>query len=285
MFNFLVMSGGWSGRRDDVSNSRIYITPEQQAELKPGGILNLDKLCSLPAIFAGETDRYDANQVAHVGEIIRARQSGSSVNIEYRYLDEILPIPQQELIRLAPALGIAIPRRGIGPFEHSHWAVKDPDLYKVLMTEGRPASRAPVVFRLPQHQVIDPDLLSAMMPFAGFDTVWEAIQRAATANGMRSGRADITWEQPEIMQDVISLIDRAAIVVCDCTNKNPNVFYEMGIAHTLGKEVIIITQNAHDVPFDITHLRHIRYLPNREGVDDLAKQLTARIQAIRGQSI
>jgi len=44
MFNLLVMGGGWNGRRDEVSNSRIYITPEQQAELKPGGLLDLEKL-------------------------------------------------------------------------------------------------------------------------------------------------------------------------------------------------------------------------------------------------
>lgn len=281
MFNLLVKAGGWSGRRDEVSNSRIYITHEQQPELKPDGVLDLEKLRSLPAIFAGETNSRDPNQTARVGEILSAKQRGDSVALEYRYLEEVPPIPQDELIQLAPALGIEIPRRGFGPFEHSHWAVKEADLFRVLMTEQRPTLRHPTVFRLPQHQTIEQDLLSAMMPFAGFGSVWDAIQRAAAENGMRSGRADITWDHPEIMQDVISLIDRAAIVVCDCTNKNPNVFYEMGIAHALGKEVIIITQNASDVPFDITHLRHIRYLPNGEGVESLAQQLSARIRAIR----
>ncbi|RMN07968.1 hypothetical protein ALQ67_03399 [Pseudomonas savastanoi pv. glycinea] len=121
-----------------------------------------------------------------------------------------------------------------------------------------------------------------MMPFAGFTEVWKAIQRAATANEMESGRADNRWDHPAIIQDVVALIDEAAIVICDCTGKNANVFYEMGIAHAYGKEVIIITQNPADIPFDITHLRHIRYLGNGEGIAQLEVDLTARIRALRG---
>jgi len=79
-----------------------------------------------------------------------------------------------------------------------------------------------------------------MMPFdAGFANVYGAIQQAAVNCGLLSRRADEIWEAPGIIQDVVNLIDRARIVVCDCTNRNPNVFYEAGIAHTLGREFII----------------------------------------------
>lgn len=280
MFNLLVMAGGWSGRRDEVSNSRIYITQEQQAEFKPDGLLDLEKLRSIPAIFAAETNRHDPSQVARVGEILSARQTSQAVTIEYRFLDNVPAIPQEELIRLAPALGINIPRRGFGPFEHSHWAVKTPDLFKVLMTEGQRTSRSPIVFRLEEPQRVNSNLLSAMMPFAGFGPVWEAIQRAAAENGMECGRADNRWDHPEIIQDVVALIDQAAVVVCDCSGKNANVFYEMGIAHSLGKEVIIITQSAQDIPFDIAHLRHIRYLNNGEGIQKLERDLSDRIRSL-----
>jgi nucleoside 2-deoxyribosyltransferase len=98
---------------------------------------------------------------------------------------------------------------------------------------------------------------------------------------MRSGRADNRWDHPAIIQDVVALIDQAAIVICDCSGKNANVFYEMGIAHALGKEVIIITQNPTDIPFDIAHLRHIRYLGNDQGIEQLEADLTVRIRALR----
>lgn len=71
----------------------------------------------------------------------------------------------------------------------------------------------------------------------------------------------------------MSLIDRSRVVVCDCTGRNPNVFYEAGIAHTLGREVILVTQADHDIPFDRRHFRYVRYLNNGEGRAALAATL------------
>jgi hypothetical protein len=83
-----------------------------------------------------------------------------------------------------------------------------------------------------------------------------------------------------IIQDVVALIDRSRIVVCDCSGRNPNVFNEAGIAHTLGREVILITQSDHDIPFDLRHLRYVRYLSNAEGRAVLTAALQSRIQTI-----
>lgn len=281
MFNLLVMANGWNGRRDEMSLGRIYIDQTLGAQWKIGDLPNFDLMRKLPAIFSPENSRFEADQVSRVGEITGTRLQGNNVVVEYRYDPDIPPIPLGDLITLAPALGIQIPRRGFGPFEHSHWSIKDADLFKVLLTEWRQPDRQPTVFQLATPQRVRPDLLSAMMPFAGFGPVWEVIQRAATANGMDSGRADNRWDHPAIIQDVVALIDEAAIVICDCTGKNANVFYEMGIAHSYGKEVIIITQNPADIPFDIAHLRHIRYLGNDQGLAQLEAELTARIRALR----
>ena len=62
---------------------------------------------------------------------------------------------------------------------------------------------------------------------------------------------------------------------------NTNVFYEAGIAHTLGKnEVILITQSHDDVPFDLRRLRYLHYLNNNEGRAKLAEDILERVQAI-----
>jgi hypothetical protein len=281
MFNLLVMANGWNGRRDEMSLGRIYIDQTLGAQWKIGDLPNFDLMRKLPAIFSPENSRFEADQFSRVGEITGTRLQGNNVVVEYRYDPDIPPIPLGDLITLAPALRIQIPRRGFGPFEHSHWSIKDADLFKVLLTEWRQPARQPAVFQLATPQRVRPDLLSAMMPFAGFGPVWEVIQRAATANGMDSGRADNRWDHPAIIQDVVALIDEAAIVICDCTGKNANVFYEMGIAHSYGKEVIIITQNPADIPFDIAHLRHIRYLGNDQGLAQLEAELTERIRALR----
>lgn len=100
--------------------------------------------------------------------------------------------------------------------------------------------------------------------------------------GLRCRRADDIWENPAIIQDIVSLIDRSRVVICDCTNRNPNVFYEIGIAHTLGREVILITQNTNDIPFDLRHLRYVSYLNNAEGRQVLGQTLQRRLEAIIG---
>lgn len=168
-------------------------------------------------------------------------------------------------------------------FSRNHWAVKELDLYQFLLGNVRPRRQRPNVFQIAEHEAIEPQLVSVMMPFdAGFANVYAAIQQAALNCGLLSRRADEIWEAPGIIQDVVNLIDRARIVVCDCTNRNPNVFYEAGIAHTLGREVIIITQSAHDVPFDLRHLRYVHYLNNHEGLAALTQALQARMQTILG---
>ena len=68
------------------------------------------------------------------------------------------------------------------------------------------------------------------------------------------------------------------VVVVDFTGKNPNVMYETGIAHTLGKLVVPISQSLEDVPFDMAHHRCLNYLSNAEGFSNLSKKLAAKLK-------
>lgn len=76
---------------------------------------------------------------------------------------------------------------------------------------------------------------------------------------LRCERADDIYGVSGIMQSVWESINKAKIIVADLTNRNPNVFYELGIAHTLGKPVVMITQSMDYVPFDLRHLKCIVY--------------------------
>ncbi|MBB3394218.1 hypothetical protein [Rhizobium sp. BK060] len=138
----------------------------------------------------------------------------------------------------------------------------------------------PTVFKL-QDVRQQPDLVSVMMPFsASFTPVYEAIKRAAANTLFTCIRADDIWQNSVLIQDIFDLIARSHIVVCDFTDKNPNVFYEAGIAHTLGKHVVPITQSDADVPADLRHHRFLKYLNNGEGLEALEKQLAARFRSI-----
>ncbi|AJJ10633.1 hypothetical protein CH64_119 [Yersinia rohdei] len=141
---------------------------------------------------------------------------------------------------------------------------------------GRKVVFSPDVFNLPDED-IDPNLVSVMMPFnPSLSQVYNSIQSAARRQRFSCSRADDIWESSTIIQDVFSLIFRSFIVVCDFSGKNPNVFYEAGIAHTLGKHVIPITQSENDIPFDLQHHRYIKYLNNSEGLIQLENDLYSR---------
>lgn len=108
---------------------------------------------------------------------------------------------------------------------------------------------------------VDNKSVFVIMPFeeAWSDVIWSDVLTPAIKEiGMNPIRADDLFG-PNIMEDVWKGILQAAILICDITGRNPNVFYELGIAHTLGKKVILLTQNADDIPFDLRHLRHIIY--------------------------
>lgn len=79
-------------------------------------------------------------------------------------------------------------------------------------------------------------------------------------------RADLIDCPNVIINDIWSGINSAKAVIADCTGKNANVFYEIGIVHALGKRVILITQNSEDIPFDISRIRYIKYENTVEGL-------------------
>jgi hypothetical protein len=153
---------------------------------------------------------------------------------------------------------------------------------------ARPAERritfAPNVFTVPEISV-EPDLAAVMMPLAAeFTPVHKAIRRACKTAGLRCLRADSIWEESTIIQDIFNLIFRAQVVVVDFTGKNPNVMYETGIAHTLGKHVVPISQSMADVPFDVNHHRILKYLANEEGLSKLEAKLAARLRQVSPQA-
>ena len=117
-----------------------------------------------------------------------------------------------------------------------------------------------------------------MMPFSpGFQPVYEAIQGGCDDARLRCLRADDIWEDATIIQDIFTLILKSHIVIADLTGRNPNVMYEIGIAHTLGKLVVPISQSMDDVPFDIRHHRALQYFPNQQGYGDLRAQLAKKL--------
>ncbi len=140
---------------------------------------------------------------------------------------------------------------------------------------------SPRVFEVPEDIEPRKKLVAIMMPFGGFDGVHKAIKSACTSAGLESKRADDIWDNSTILQDIFDLIYSAEIVVTDFTNKNPNVMYETGVAHTLGKHVIPITQTLEHVPSNLHGHRSLLYVgANSQGLDKLESDLLERLETI-----
>ena len=118
------------------------------------------------------------------------------------------------------------------------------------------------------------------MPFTDeLKPVYEDHVKAVTQRlGLTAVRADVFFAANSIMSDVWNAINQARILIADCTGRNPNVFYELGIAHTLGKPVILIAQSADDIPFDIRHIRTIVYNFTPRGMRDFESAVAATLE-------
>jgi len=86
------------------------------------------------------------------------------------------------------------------------------------------------------------------------------------------------------MQSVWEGINRARLIIADLTGRNPNVFYELGIAHTLGKPVIMLTQSMDYVPFDLRHLRCIVYQYKPGSIEKFESALKRTVRRVLSSS-
>ena len=116
-----------------------------------------------------------------------------------------------------------------------------------------------------------------LMPFAVEfdDTYHQGIRATCQQLGLHCQRADEQIFDGTILDNVYTQIARADVVVAEMSGRNPNVFYETGYAHALGKQVILLTREAADIPFDLSQYPHIVY----EGqIDRLKDGLERRLQ-------
>ena len=93
-----------------------------------------------------------------------------------------------------------------------------------------------------------------LMPFEhDFDDIYKfGIKGAADEVGAYAERLDEQIFTEGMLDRIFNQISKADVIVADMTGRNPNVFYEVGYAHSLGKIVLLVTQNSDDIP--LSHL-------------------------------
>ena len=131
-----------------------------------------------------------------------------------------------------------------------------------VITSSTPPEKvpSPVVSKEPRVREFL-DTCFVMMPFGEwFDRYYQEIYVPAIKEaGFEPVRADEVFTTGSVVEQIWEQIEKAKLLLADLSGKNPNVFYELGLAHAATKPVIFTAAQVEDVPFDLRHLRVIIY--------------------------
>ncbi len=141
------------------------------------------------------------------------------------------------------------------------------------------------IFQSRDH-LLDPDLVFVLMEFREpFLGIYEGlIKPVVEEEGFRPTKSDDIFSTTAVVEDIWENLNRAALVIAEISTSNPNVMYELGICHTIGKNVMMITQDTTNIPFNFRHLRCYGYKDDIQGANELRENLRSVLRQIRATS-
>lgn len=257
-----------------VENERIFedTDPTVAARFKnPNGTPNFELLQTLPTITSPEYDD-NSSEIAQIGYL--------GTDMSQRLNSVIVSFPSVKLNRIL----VTTKRRG----RRTRWMVFKGDPYRILgdfSNNYNPVQNA-AVLQFPTTP-INGKQIAVMMPFNSDyptptdDPVYRAVKTAAAQLEYDCKRVDEIPTPTDITQDILKLIEGSKIIIADLSGSNPNVYYEMGLAHARGRIVIPISRDRENLPFDNSHIRTIFYHADDEyGLNGLTAKLVKALEAL-----
>lgn len=116
--------------------------------------------------------------------------------------------------------------------------------------------------------------IACIMPFhKNYNKVYKSIKESCEQRGYECHRSDETFEPDNILKTVLELISTSRFIIAVIDSRNPNVYYELGICHALGKKVILIANasNMENIPFDIATNNRIILYKNQNDLEQKLK--------------
>jgi hypothetical protein len=142
---------------------------------------------------------------------------------------------------------------------------------------------APVLFRTFSAEADRPEVFILMQFGEPYDTLYrDVIAPVAQAMEFHPYRADDVYRPGLVLQDIIEGLIESEIIVAEITPANPNVFYELGYAHALGKPTILLAERGRELPFDIRGYRCIFYDDTIGGKAAVEASLKKHLANIKG---
>lgn len=125
-----------------------------------------------------------------------------------------------------------------------------------------------------EHIAVSSRLVFMLTPFhSDYYADYASVVEAASALGLEVQRGDEKASGGDIFNQILKSIISARVIIANITGRNPNVFYELGIAHALNKPVILVCEQGHEVPFDLQSKRIVFFDTPEELKSGITKAL------------
>jgi hypothetical protein len=173
-------------------------------------------------------------------------------------------------------------KKALGYVESNGRVVTPQYGWRALATASHPEAK-PAVSKDKRSEVKRPKVAFIAMPIDSDDDqivdVLEAIKTAAADCGITAERVDEVESNQRITNRILESIHKAEFVIVDLTNERPNVFFEAGFAHGLGKLPIYVARAGTTIHFDIQDYPIITF----RNMKQLKEGLTKRLIALTGE--
>jgi len=237
------------------------------------------------------------DEEAHLNGLRNAVLNAPGISDVYkRYRGENLP--EDQFLNNALVAKFRIPQNKLGEFkeifkqslQYAKLIEKTDGNYRIIdvFRPGKVPVKKRARVKKPAKgvSVSSKDTCLVLMPFTDpHSTYYEQIYKPAIEKaGLQPVRADADiFGEGKITDQVWQGIKAAKMLIAELTTRNPNVFYELGVAHALRKPVILIGSNENDVPFDLRNIKVIYYdvsdpFWGRTLIDRLAEEILAAIK-------
>jgi hypothetical protein len=109
--------------------------------------------------------------------------------------------------------------------------------------------------------------------YRNLNPVKEALEMISGKLNLELYQADYFNIEEQIVPQIIETIKKSDVVVADISNENPNIYYEVGIAHSMGKPVILVSQTNNFNRFSLLSYRFYNYDIDSKGIKNLSFRL------------
>ncbi|GLR77196.1 hypothetical protein [Aliivibrio sifiae] len=125
---------------------------------------------------------------------------------------------------------------------------------------------------------VDATKVFVLTPFnSEFDYQYDIIRATVSDFGFKCVRGDDSKLSSSILSHIVSEIANSKIIIANLSGRNPNVFYELGIAHALGKPVLLMSETLDGLPFDIQNQRILTFNSEKDLSINLKRWFAATI--------